>query len=94
MDDEEVLNSIQWLLNRSWMLRSSTRRTGKVIWMRQGDEQRLALGVEGKFRSATLEACRMELAGPTMGHSSPSGAEPSPAVPSSPVSASTSRRAS
>jgi hypothetical protein len=83
------------LLVRGWTLHSSTLRTGNVMWV-----QRLRPGanvprsVEGKLRPATLEACRMELAGPVTQPQSPSGAEPSPAVPSSPVSASTSRRAS
>jgi hypothetical protein len=95
MPTEEIL----WLVSRGWSLTFSTIPDLEIRWTRTPSNpeelpQAVLSGRSGGLRSATLEACRMELAGPVMQPRSRSGAEPSPAVPSSPVSVSTSRRAS
>jgi hypothetical protein len=96
LENERLLNSLVVdLTSRGWTLRCSTT-PGGIQWIRTPqDPDELPVAVEGSsLPSVTLEACRMELVGPVTQPRSPSGAEPSPAVPSSPVSASTSRRAS
>jgi hypothetical protein len=99
MGQETPTSEIVWLVSRGWTLTFSTIPDLEIRWTRTPSHpeelpQAVLSGRSGDLRSATLEACRMEFAGPVTQPQSPSGAEPSPAVPSSPVSASTSRQAS